>query len=525
MPDIAPSAILSSALRDWNRALQGPLARALAMGNPGTIGWPVLSAAIEQGVWRLSPADIQDNALLSLLANQPLLDKDPITNPHHSGMTPPAEDALQALCLLLVEKGCSPTDPVAGLEGITALDLAVMHNMHQVVQRHGSAQWQAARTIDGLPWLHVAARTGCLETMEVLMGQGVDPNARAPDGTTALFHASCPAIVQALRRRGADPAILDSEQLDASSYWRTRRSATGERLVEMKRALGTIAPSPESAVPQFLALVEKCTASQIKKEARRLKIKGNERHNGKSVVSALIDRIVQDLLSVSLSDGPFRRVEHLAQWNTALEQATPHELGVLAACATITGQLDTRTGILGRIPKNQHDEVVCNAWLDVLPRIAMQQARRQSIAKSILLSDLSFSSQARILVAVFHEDCSYPSSDLLGKFASLPATTSDPGWRQPGFAALLVRLATCPTSISSNGYETVEAKAQQRLRDVIMDKAREGIDFPHDVVDRLPKAQAPHVAEFVGHLVALSAANGLDRGTQAPRAASRGTRL
>lgn len=526
MPDIVLASLQTHALNEWNRALVGPLSRTLAWGNPHLIGWEVLVEALGKGAWQVTGADLKDNALLALLLNQPFSGNDPITNPHHSGITPPPNEDLQALCLLLIEKGMSPTHAHVPLGHITALDLALVQNLHEVVKRHADPSWFNDRTINGLPWLHAAALAGCRETMEALLDKGVDPNIRAQDGSTALFHASSPDIVQVLRDRGADPALLDNANLDAFSYWRTRRNAVGDVLAEMKKSLGSVPVSSAAAVPQFLALLQKCTVSQMKKEVRRLKIKGDEWHEGKSIVSAFIDRLVQDMQSISLSDGPLLRIRHLADWKEALDQATPHELGLLAASAVVVGLHDTRKTFLDRIPKDQQESVMCNAWLDLVPRIALQQARQQSVAKSVFLWEASLSSKAKVLVALFGDGFSYPSSELLNHFTILKVPAADPGWSHPGFTSLLVNMATCATSLSAGGlHENLETKAQKHLRKFILDKASEGVDFSTGLEMGLPKAQKPEVAEFLDHLAAINAANRLSANTPVSAPRPRASRL
>ncbi len=88
----------------------------------------------------------------------------------------------------------------------------------------------------GSSLLAAAAQFGRVDTMELLLQRGADPNRRDEEGFTPLMHAVLSDFVPAVRllmRHGADSSLLNGEGRNAASY---------SRRAEMDQALA--APRP-----------------------------------------------------------------------------------------------------------------------------------------------------------------------------------------------------------------------------------------------------------------------------------------
>lgn len=103
--------------------------------------------------------------------------------------------------------------------------------------------------VQRLGWtpLHYAASKGQVKTAELLLQKGALVNSPAPDGTTALMMAARSGsrpMIQLLLQRGADPTVLNLNQLSAADWAESnKQTQIAEQLRQLERTYDHRAPS------------------------------------------------------------------------------------------------------------------------------------------------------------------------------------------------------------------------------------------------------------------------------------------
>jgi ankyrin repeat protein len=245
----------------------------------------------------------------------------------------------------LVKMGYEPLQGSSSLGGADALDYALMLNATELVEQWAPEAGDiSTRTLEGLPWIHVAAACGMREMTKLLVSMGVDPNMRDKRGNTPMFRATNTGMVECLRALGCDPSLRNNDKIDALTYMRSgKQRLEGEQLRLMTRALGERKPPEnlETAIAQFETLVHHNSGTGLINEAKNLNLPANITFSdGKTLLGQAVHRYLPAFnMRVQSRDRNKASgwVSACSQWQEAMQHATHEDVGALWVIGEGTG--------------------------------------------------------------------------------------------------------------------------------------------------------------------------------------------
>lgn len=320
-----------------------------------TAGPTAVRMALEAGDLVLRDADVRGadgDCLVALMSarDHAIFDAaDPYLSRSNAALHP----SLQALALALVEQGCDPQRRWDKANGLDPIDMALMANAPQLVRAWApKVDWQTRR-MDGLGWLAASARAGNADMIRTLVDIGGEVNYQDEAGNSALFYASTKDAVLALLAAGADGALRNHQGVDAASYWKGARNLRGAKLEELERALGKARANPEDLseegrVRAFFDISAGQAPGIVLKQAKRLKIEGGERIDGRGLLAVAAERLRK---TPTYPQGKHTQASswmiQVLQWPQAVAAATDEELSHACLVCMLEGP-DT---LVGRVRK------------------------------------------------------------------------------------------------------------------------------------------------------------------------------
>ena len=142
------------------------------------------------------------------------------------------ENSMQVAELLMSTPGLQPN--AINAAGETLLMMAALRG-HLDAMRHLIALGAEVKR-EGWTPLHYAASGESLAAVNLLLAQGADIDARAPNGNTPLMMAAGFGSIDAadlLMKRGADPSLRNQAGIDAAEY--ARRGDRDELALRLQR--------------------------------------------------------------------------------------------------------------------------------------------------------------------------------------------------------------------------------------------------------------------------------------------------
>jgi hypothetical protein len=480
--------------RDWLSGVSSALLRLVGNNDAlGATGVYAVSDAITSGRWQLDEEDRgteQGSALLALLSSQHSRLIDLGTHVSTYVPLPTMDEGRQKLALALVAGGCDPLH--AGVMGpADALDLAFASHAPELLDAWlGHVDWQNRR-IQGVPWLHMAARAGMIEALEVLERHGADVGQVDEHGNTALFYASDRDSVRWLVKRGADRSHLNASGGSVQSHWQGARDIRGARLNEMLSALGrsSIKLDSAAAIGQFLEIAKKAPAGRLVKEARRLKIKGDETVDGVGILASAAWRLAPQCVRASMGgqeqNTAWEWFNKVVRWPESMSVGRQEDIGVAMLVAKI-GM--THIGLMSHkkvdinIEQALAQHCTDRGWdVDEVKTLGVRSIAQDSktmthgLAEALcqqLISRPGFMEQeADVLVKLLKSMENSAAEAVLKELKMALRAESDraSGWGVPGLIGGLIGLSRSTTSFSTSLRE-----ARRGLRQSVIMVAQHG---------------------------------------------------
>lgn len=373
-------------------------------------------------------------------------------------------DEFQALALELTRQGCDPQRPwPKGMDqskvatGTDAIDMALMTGADRLVREWAPRVDWEARRMDGLAWVAVAARAGLTGMVTTLLEIGGDPNYADEKGNTALFHSGDAETVQCLLQRGADPALLNHDGVDAVAYWRGTRGLRGERFEAMKKSMGPVAApdSEHGRMRTFLETAKSAPTGVLLKEARRLKLTGGERVDGRGLVSSASERMAgQDKYSGGAWNTARTWLNKVAQWPEAMEAATNEELAALRLVGRLYDPDTSKLAKLAMTARGLSEDDQISLLEKAFSNPVLMKHKKDNTEVLLLMSEhpgfLGRIGETFLAVAKTHNGDYYKEDELLPLAKRLAHETQ--GWDRPELLARILRFGVGASEVTGNTH-------------------------------------------------------------------------
>lgn len=433
--------------------------------------------ALEAGDLVLRDADVRGadgDCLVALMSarDHAIFDA---ADPYLSRSNAALHSSLQALALALVEQGCNPQRRWDKANGLDPIDMALMANAPQLVRAWApKVDWQTRR-MDGLGWLAASARAGNADMIRTLVDIGGEVNYQDEAGNSALFYASTKDAVLALLAAGADGALCNHQGVDAASYWKGARNLRGAKLEELEGALGKARANPEDLseegrVRTFFDISAGQAPGIVLKQAKRLKIEGGERIDGRGLLAVAAERLLN---TPKYPHGKYTQASNwmiqVLQWPLALKTATHDELS--QTCLVCL--LEAQSALAGRVREEMKrrgdtDQTIKMRLAEQAAKMAQTMDGYRLRNEALEFLDIISDGPAGFLQQ--HGELLARLSNAISGWTSEQNTTVEKiakrllgetqGWEQPELIMGLLRLGPGSAASPMGGGEVLAGRAQ-----------------------------------------------------------------